>query len=129
MSTEKEHNSGVMKYFKSKTLKLVKNRELKDQVDATHRPIYLSTRQEMRLYCFRKINFYCRRSCPKITRTTTIFNEGERRIDHSLDILKIIKDLKYLKIIVMENKVGEKVQNKDAPVICVVCYKFYGNAK
>jgi hypothetical protein len=29
----------------------------------------------------------------------------------------------------MENKVGEKVQNKDAPVICVVCYKFYGSAK
>ena len=29
----------------------------------------------------------------------------------------------------MENKVSEKVQDKDAPVICVVCYKFYGNAK
>ena len=90
---------GIQKYLHVRVTNLVKDKALAQSVLSRHRTINLSTKQECKLYFTRLYNFFFGRCCSSKTRLTVLFDEGERRIEKSLDIVKITKDIKYLKML------------------------------
>jgi len=90
---------GIQKYLHVRVTNLVKDKALAQSVLSRHRTINLSTKQECKLYFTRLYNFFFGLCCSSKTRLTVLFDEGERRIEKSLDIVKITKDIKYLKML------------------------------
>jgi len=68
-----------------------------------HKKLFLTWKQGTRLWL--NINFSCLRGCierywPIQKKFHIIFDEGEKKLDENLDLLSIIKELKYLKTLI-----------------------------
>ena len=84
---------------------MLKNSEIPDhskEVAEHHYKMSLSGKQIFRLYFIKQWNMYASSFITyKGNKLLKIYNDGNQRINKALDIVKLTKDIKYLKLLTM----------------------------
>jgi hypothetical protein len=76
-----------------------------------HHKMSLTIYQVVTLYFIHQWNKFFGKFLPVNNKILTIFHEGNKRVNKSLDIVKLTKDIKYLKLLTMI-KIDPDVETK-----------------
>lgn len=112
----KNKPSGIQKYLCSSITDMISNQTVKSRALKEHRAILLSTSQVIKLFFANLHNQWLVPlgfSCFKPIRSelVTLYEECEKRLNHSLNVIKVLKDIKYMKLL-LKFKLDPDVETK-----------------
>ena len=115
------HNPNLFKYKEDKSACSTKKKssifidelpeEIKEEL-AKNRSIHIRDSDSSKLFCLKYIEKYlcCCFKIGKSNKLKRLFDEGERRIESELNVVKVIKSLKKLKILIKNSMMDENVK-------------------
>ena len=99
-------NKGMQKYINPETTAYVENQELVNQVIGLNKYMRLNWKQSLQLFLTKAFNklitgwFRCLRCKPVVTPLTVLYEQGQQKLEKHLDVVKLINDLKFIKLLV-----------------------------
>lgn len=109
---------GISKYLGPEITECIADVNLRNEVLKHNKKISITQNQSINLYFQNLYNKWidvccCPRKCckPKVNKLTVLYQECEERLEKSLDILKLLKDVKYMKLL-LKFKINPEIETK-----------------
>lgn len=109
-------NKGIQKYLDPEITEYIQDLDLKEAIVKYNKKICLTELQSVQLYFVNLYNKWMKAlkmpaKLLMVTKLTVLYEECEQRLDKSLNILKLLKDIKYMKLL-LKFKINPEIETK-----------------